>query len=55
MITKRNPDDNLFDLTKMCQTEGTQYIDTVWFFIQEVHVPNFCLVSRVTFATKDIM
>ena len=29
-ITKRYPDDHLFDWTKMsciCQTEGTQYID----------------------------
>ena len=29
----------------MCiQTEGTQDIDIVWFFIKEI--PNFCLVSR---------
>ena len=46
MIKKRYPDDHLFDWTKMswCQTEGTQDIDIVWFFIKEV--PNFCLVSR---------
>ena len=46
MITKRYPDDHLFDWTKMawCQTEGTQDTDIVWFLIKEV--PNFGLVSR---------
>ena len=46
MITKRYPDDHLFDWTKMpwCRTEGTQDIDIVWFSIKEV--PYFCLVSR---------
>ena len=35
MITKRSPDDHLFDWTKMawCQTDGTQDIDIVCCFV----------------------
>ena len=46
-ITKRYPDDHLFDWTKMswCQTAGTQDIGIMFFFFIK-EVPNFCLVSR---------